>query len=377
MTNEQIISKYLSGNATEVEKSQLVKRLNDDAQFESDFNRYKEIWNAIEVPDLGEYNLESEWLDFKAFILGKEKGKTATLVYKSLAVAASIALVLVTFLWLSEDVVTPDEEPVAEVNSVVPLQMEQLIENEPEVYEFYTTDYDRTITLPDSTVVNLKVGSKLTYDEYFNEGNRHVSLQGAALFDVTRDTTCSFIIEANSTTTKVLGTSFLLRAYPAEDSVLIMVRSGEVEFGKPEGNLYKLKKGDFASYSKTKDSVEVAYKYIEETTNEPLPPEVKEKVETIEEDGGLSVTYDWKKNLVNLSQVQGEIVNSSKIKTFGNVRVKVTYFTDKKGKKASTYFMLNEAVLPGDTVEFKKTLMLDWFSKTSELEVEIDTAEIK
>jgi ferric-dicitrate binding protein FerR (iron transport regulator) len=373
MQNEVIISKYLSENCSAAEKEEFEKKLLSDSKFKSDFEKYREIWNSVNTDEPEGYSIENEWDHFENRIQEGEKSKTKLYIYRTLQIAAVITLLVVSGYWLTNKS-TPDDQELPIVATISPLET-QLID-EPEEFQVMTSDYDKTIVLPDSTVVNLKVGSKIVYDEKFNMENREIYLEGAALFDVKRDTTCNFRIRTENTVTNVLGTSFLLRAYPSEDSVSIMVRSGLVEFGKDETDKFYLEKGDYASYSRTKDSIDIAYDFIAETVTIPKKQVNKKAKPSVAIDRGiLKVDYDWHKTALNLSKVEGKIINESTTRTYDNIRVKITYFTEKKGKKASTYFMLEDSVAPGETVEFKKTLMLDWLSKTSEIEVEIDTAE--
>ena len=83
--------------------------------------------------------------------------------------------------------------------------------------------------LPDSTVGMLNSGSKLTYSIPFN-GNRSISLEGEAWFDVKSDQNHPFVITAGNSSVKVLGTSFNINAYPVEDFIEVVLNEGKVEF---------------------------------------------------------------------------------------------------------------------------------------------------
>ena len=98
------------------------------------------------------------------------------------------------------------------------------------------------LLLPDSTVVWLNAGSKLTYNEEFGTMNRNVTLVGEAFFDVKKSTT-PFIIHANTVQIKVLGTAFNVKAYPDEKTTETSLLRGRVEItlDKRPGELYILK----------------------------------------------------------------------------------------------------------------------------------------
>jgi ferric-dicitrate binding protein FerR (iron transport regulator) len=86
-----------------------------------------------------------------------------------------------------------------------------------------------SFNLPDGTTGMLNSGSRLTYSLPFNN-DRKVSLEGEAWFDVTRDEEHPFELNTGISTVRVLGTSFNLSAYPAEDYVEIVLKEGKVEF---------------------------------------------------------------------------------------------------------------------------------------------------
>jgi ferric-dicitrate binding protein FerR (iron transport regulator) len=86
------------------------------------------------------------------------------------------------------------------------------------------------VILPDSTHVWLNAGSTLRYPETFADSRRLVSLEGEAFFEVTKDATKPFIIETASTETKVLGTSFNVKAM-LDKPVTVTVATGKVQFG--------------------------------------------------------------------------------------------------------------------------------------------------
>lgn len=91
------------------------------------------------------------------------------------------------------------------------------------------------VVLSDGTRVWLGPASRLTYEEPFREGLRKVELEGEAFFSVTRDTTRPFVIRSGSVDTRVLGTSFNIRAYSDQPTVGVTVVSGTVEVSAEAG----------------------------------------------------------------------------------------------------------------------------------------------
>jgi ferric-dicitrate binding protein FerR (iron transport regulator) len=84
------------------------------------------------------------------------------------------------------------------------------------------------IYLTDGSTVILEKGSTLTYNPNFNEKRREVSLEGNAFFDIAKDASRPFLVHTGDIVTKVLGTSFQIKADPIKDDIHVAVRSGKV-----------------------------------------------------------------------------------------------------------------------------------------------------
>ncbi len=92
-------------------------------------------------------------------------------------------------------------------------------------------------TLPDGTLVALNSNSQLTFPKHFKGDVREVTIQGEAFFDVTPDPEKPFIINAGNAQVKVLGTSFNVNAYPENETVEVVVKTGKVQLiRKIQGN---------------------------------------------------------------------------------------------------------------------------------------------
>ncbi|WP_439558569.1 FecR family protein [Dyadobacter sp.] len=92
-----------------------------------------------------------------------------------------------------------------------------------------------TVLLSDNTVVTLSKGSSITYPAVFNGSERRVSLRGEAFFDVSRNEQQPFVVYTGETVTRVLGTSFRIKAFDQDKTELIAVKTGKVSvFAKKE-----------------------------------------------------------------------------------------------------------------------------------------------
>lgn len=84
-------------------------------------------------------------------------------------------------------------------------------------------------TLDDGSVVNLNGGSKVRYSSDYGDQVREVVLEGEGFFEVVRQEETPFIVRTSTLETKVLGTSFNVKAYPDQDQITVAVLTGSVQ----------------------------------------------------------------------------------------------------------------------------------------------------
>ncbi len=85
------------------------------------------------------------------------------------------------------------------------------------------------VNLPDGSSVLLLKGGRLSYHKKsFNQEKREVFLQGEAFFEVAKNPEKPFFVYANELVTKVLGTSFTIRAFEDAGNVEVVVKTGKV-----------------------------------------------------------------------------------------------------------------------------------------------------
>lgn len=85
------------------------------------------------------------------------------------------------------------------------------------------------VILADGSVVLLNSGSSLTYPSVFSNSERSVCIEGEAFFDVTHLENQPFVVSANNTKIKVLGTSFNIATNIIDNKVLTTLVKGSVE----------------------------------------------------------------------------------------------------------------------------------------------------
>ncbi len=82
------------------------------------------------------------------------------------------------------------------------------------------------VALADGTRVWLNSESELKYPVNFRGNERRVFLKGEAYFEVQHDESKPFLVEAAHQVVRVLGTSFAVKAYQDEESVLTTLEKG-------------------------------------------------------------------------------------------------------------------------------------------------------
>jgi ferric-dicitrate binding protein FerR (iron transport regulator) len=90
------------------------------------------------------------------------------------------------------------------------------------------TDRPRTVVLADGSTARLEPGSILTYSAAFSGTERVVQLSGEAFFDVVKNPAQPFLVYTRYSVTRVLGTSFRVRAFRRDAVTQVLVRTGRV-----------------------------------------------------------------------------------------------------------------------------------------------------
>ena len=109
-------------------------------------------------------------------------------------------------------------------------QKDSVVFEESEINKIITTTGGfYTLVLSDGTRVWLNSESELEYPVLFGKGKRVVKLTGEAFFEVTKDASRPFIVETNDIRTRVLGTSFNIKAYQNEPAIATTLFTGKVE----------------------------------------------------------------------------------------------------------------------------------------------------
>ncbi|MDN5216668.1 FecR domain-containing protein [Fulvivirgaceae bacterium BMA12] len=229
MNNEQIwllTTKYLSKEATEEEIDQLMKLLEQDEEAAALFHKMNLMWNHPKKwSSLHPYDPEQDKRRLFARIRAAEEKSIPlakhrpSMVSKYLFRGLAAAIVLIA------------------VCTIVFFQQSSRDTSSPEVvWELQANPRGkRTIqTLADGTVVHLNANSRLKYAKTFSGDAREVFLEGEAYFDVVSNPEKPFIVHTPEIATRVLGTSFNVRAYSDEPEVKVSLLEGKVEISNSQ-----------------------------------------------------------------------------------------------------------------------------------------------
>ncbi len=369
----KLVAKYLSGNleGEEIEYFDDWRKLPGNEQSLEEFER---IWKESDkILTVEELNADAEWENIRDLILHgfhkESRVKVSPLGWVSTLakIAASVTIVIVGYLVIRN----------LETNEVNSLAVRYPGVEMQALSELLATNSVTRYYLPDGSMVWLNKHSKISFPKKFEGAERVFFLKGEAYFEVIEDTSRVFIVNAKETQIKVLGTSFNIDAYNAHEGVRLIVSDGEVLFTATNQPLETvlLTAGEKGVYSSDSSTVEKMINdnpdYLSWKGESPHPAKIKRERSP---ESYLHNTFYWRKNVINQSVMEGEIYNTSLTHSFKNIEIKYVISTNKIAKKPRI-FVIKETVGPGRTISYKHSL-LDIFTKTSRIDIEIISAEI-
>ncbi len=223
------INKYLAGEASEAEVKEIYNWIELSPENREEFIIYKKIWVLTSIPEKG---MDEGW---SPSIITQSPRKPSQLLRKYISYAASILVIfglgMVLQHWISSSKLK-NLTYLADTKIEVPKgQMSKII-------------------LPDGTRVQLNSESKLIYSSAFQSGNRTVTLEGEAFFDVAKDVNHSFVIKTPLLDFKVYGTKFNVEAYSNNEVNTTLVEGSLGVIGKRGNELARLVPGENANFKK-------------------------------------------------------------------------------------------------------------------------------
>lgn len=212
-TQEQVddlIARFLSGNISAEEQEVLEHWINALAENRSYFLQLRDVWRA--TASAGAYDSTAAWdsLQYRTAIVPPIAANRWKYYFR---VAASYAL------------------PFLIGGGLVYAWSALKKENNNNAMVTVTSPKGATtkIELSDGTEVWLNAGSKLQYAQSYNLRGREVKLEGEAFFKVHTNAQKPFTVRASDLRILALGTSFNVKAYPEDKTVVTTLVDGEVK----------------------------------------------------------------------------------------------------------------------------------------------------
>ena len=200
--NNELIQKYLKGEATKAEKADMLNWIEADVKNRKEFLRYRKLYDT------------AIWIDNDSTQCNKDTSHqtrwfTMRFVRDFMKVAAVVAIAVVSTLYVQQIIQKPSEV----LSQVVEVPQGQYV----------------NLTLSDGTKVTLNANSKLVFPAVFDGHTRIVELDGEGYFEVTHNAHKPFYVRTHRCDVKVLGTKFNVLAFRNSSIFETSLVEGSVE----------------------------------------------------------------------------------------------------------------------------------------------------
>jgi transmembrane sensor len=198
-----LMSRTLSGEATDAEKAELMQLLQQDPALQQQFDILKTWWQS--QPPVHETAVEPAKINQilnRSLTEKPDRSRRVLQMFRRInARAALIAGVLICITAVGIWFATNEKQPAG-------------------TRQIVAGNGSRTRTiLPDGSTVWLNAGSMLTYTQGLPGQKREVTLEGEAYFDIVKRAGRPFIVHTKEIDVHVLGTAFNVKSYPGDEIV--------------------------------------------------------------------------------------------------------------------------------------------------------------
>lgn len=238
MTNiniEHIIAKSLSGEISPDEIIILSDWLASNEENKKEYKSIKKYWNS----DVSLLTYSDSAEDFDLLLQRirqdnvRDKKKRFNVKTYAAAIAAAVFAVLVYSFFFEN----------RETNKI-------------HSYSYVAGNSIINCMLPDSTHITLNKNSTLTYTDAYDKDERAVTLVGEAYFDVKRNESKRFVVNADKSKIVVLGTKFSVKNRMEDNMLKTMLFEGSVRFESQEQNI-TLNPNKQVIFDKTSNEIEI------------------------------------------------------------------------------------------------------------------------
>lgn len=260
---EALVSEWLSSNLqNELYLEELKKALNlvrmgeafDKVNVEAEWNRFEQARDGKEQKPV----LLNEAERFGNEIIKEVGLKRKTIIYRTIAVAAVAACILLTIGlgWSLFSKEQPAEQALTRL-------VEEEVHVSPPLTRNLENNTGKTMRyqLEDGTMVTLYPNSELSFQEPFESDRRDLQLNGKAEFEVTKNHLKPFTVFSGEISTTALGTRFIVAAFKNSNHIYVRLLEGKVVV-KSKG-LNQIKNNDYYLFP----GEEFIYNTAQETTS--------------------------------------------------------------------------------------------------------------
>lgn len=236
-----LISRNLSGEASENEKLQLESWINESEGNRNYFNDYTFVYNKSLASDKQiKVDVDKAWNNLKSQMKPVSDNKISITTGKSLKLIRLWAQIAAIFI----------------LATGISYLIYQYFYSGKKGETVVLSGKDNTLnyTLSDNSQVFLNKKSKITYSSKFGKKSRKVILTGEAYFNVRHLADKPFIVKAEGAFVKDIGTSFNIKAYPDKNIIEVYVESGKISFYSDDNPGILLNQGETGFYNKTTKS---------------------------------------------------------------------------------------------------------------------------
>lgn len=235
MKNTENIFRVVVGDVEDETKHSILSSIDLGKDSKEEYNRLKNAWALLaSEKEMPSYQVEELYLNFQQQLNSRKRSfklnANSYLKYAAIFIL-SIGLSSLYFYYQNDNQIS---------------RTSQLFDT-----SVVAENGQRSkIILPDSTLVWLNSGTKVTYNNNFGYNNREIKLIGQAYFQVTKNTEIPLVVHCNELKVKVLGTRFDVNAYSNNETINVALQSGSVELlhSKNKSFQYDLVPGEMAQY---------------------------------------------------------------------------------------------------------------------------------
>jgi ferric-dicitrate binding protein FerR (iron transport regulator) len=243
--DDRMILKYMNGQLSSEEKREMLDWINVSDDNRDYYRKMRELWDLSILTDKYDHidneeaynNINNKIAELHEY-KGSEKKRFVRIISAFGKVAAIVAIVFLASQYYFKN-------------------------QEGQLYSGYNKievpiGARTKVILPDSSIVWLNSGTKISYPEKFSGNKRIVSLNGEARFEISENREKPFIVNTPMHSITVLGTTFNVYAYDESNHFETTLLEGSIILkNNSEKKILKMEPGQQVVYDKTTQKMTV------------------------------------------------------------------------------------------------------------------------